>query len=136
MICKMCGKGYTGRDPLMCNPCLDATGTKEEVTSHISGSGEARVQPSLPKEMEAPDPNKMIFVLHLVNPFGKRETCRTVEAIENYVTNYKLMKSKPGRKCRDEDIPLQICFGRMTEIEYSRLPACHLFNEPVKENGK
>lgn len=72
--------------------------------------------------------NKKILVLHLTTSFGKHYTCRTVDELETYIDNIKKeIKRKRGRNVRDEDIDLQIGFGRMTQAAYDTIPACKYF---------
>ena len=69
------------------------------------------------------DPNKKILVLHITTSFGKRYTCRTVEELANYIDNVK----KEKKLKRDEDVDIQLGFGRMTQAAYDSLPACKYF---------
>ncbi len=85
------------------------------------GPSKADIEPP-PSPM---DPNKKILVLHLLNRFGKRYTCRSVEELEAYIDNVKAerkRKSAKPIKVRDEDVDIQIGFGRMTQAAYNALP--------------
>lgn len=70
--------------------------------------------------------NEKMLVLHLVTSFGKRYTCRTVAELETFIDNYKREKNLK----RDEDVDIQIGFGRMTQAEYDNIPACKYFIKP------
>ncbi len=67
-----------------------------------------------------------ILVLHITTSFGKCYTCRTVEELETYIDNIKKEKNLK----RDEDVDIQLGFGRMTQAEYDRIPACKYFIKP------
>ena len=69
------------------------------------------------------DPNAKFIVLTLTNIYGKTFTCRTVEELDTFFTNYTADKSIK----RDEDIGVSLGWGRMTETEYGRVPACKYF---------
>ena len=68
-------------------------------------------------------PHEKVLVLHITTSFGKRYTCRTVEQLETYIDNIK----KEKKLKRDEEVDIQIGFGRMTRAAYDSLPACKYF---------
>ncbi len=72
---------------------------------------------------EPADPNKKILVLHITTSFGKRYTCRTVEALEIFIDNYKADKKFK----RDEDVNIELGFGRVTQEAYDAILACKYF---------
>ena len=80
----------------------------------------------LDRDPQLADPDAKFVVIHLSNSFGKRWTCRTIEQLDIFLTNYK---SEKKRK-RDEDIDITLGWGRMTEAEYAQVPACKYFIKP------
>jgi len=77
----------------------------------------------LAKHIKYPEPRMKHLVLNITTSFGKRYTCRTVEELETYIENVKVEKKLK----RDEDVDIQLGFGRMTEAEYGQVPACKYF---------
>ncbi len=75
------------------------------------------------KTITIDDQGRNILVLHITTSFGKQYTCRTVEELETYIDNVK----KEKKLTRDEDVDIQIGFGRMTQTAYGQLPACKYF---------
>jgi len=70
-----------------------------------------------------PDPKHKFIVLNITTSYGKRYTCRTVEELQTFIDNYKEDKKFK----RDEDINIDIGWGRMNEEEYGYVPACKYF---------
>lgn len=85
-------------------------------------------------EQTKPDPDVKFVVLHITTNFGKHYTCRTVEQLETFIDNrLAALRANPAnknRKIRDEDVGIQIGFGRMTESQYGQIPACKYFIKP------
>ena len=71
------------------------------------------------------DPNKKIIVLNITTGFGKTFTCRTAEQLGQFIDNYKAEK----RLKRDEDVNIQIGYGRMNQAEYDQVPECKYFSK-------
>jgi hypothetical protein len=71
------------------------------------------------------DPNKKNIVLHITTNFGKTFTCRTAEQLGQFIDNYKADKKLK----RDEDVNIQIGYGRMTQAEYDQVPECKYFDK-------
>ncbi len=69
------------------------------------------------------DGQEIINILHITTSFGKRYTCRTVDELALFYKNYKKAKNLK----RDEDVDIQIGFGRMTRAAYDNIPACKYF---------
>ncbi len=77
------------------------------------------------EEKTTPDPNKKIIVLNITTGFGKVFTCRTAEQLGQFIDNYKAEK----RLKRDEDVNIQIGYGRMNQAEYDQVPECKYFDK-------
>ena len=71
------------------------------------------------------DPNKKIIVLNITTGFGKMFTCRTAEQLGQFIDNYKAEKKLK----RDEDVNIQIGYGRMNQAEYDQVPECKYFDK-------
>lgn len=71
------------------------------------------------------DPNQKIIVLNITTGFGKVFTCRTAEQLGQFIDNYKAEKKLK----RDEDVNIQIGYGRMNQAEYDQVPECKYFDK-------
>ena len=101
------------------------SGTKEQ--EHPLGSRRLNTdgEPEIYAHKVA-DPNAKILVLHITTSFGKRYTCRTVDELKLYIDNIKTEKKLK----RDEDVDIMLGFGRITQSEYAKIPACKYFIKP------
>ena len=72
-----------------------------------------------------PDPNERFLVLHITTGYGKRYTCKTVGQLAEFVSNYKRVKNRK----RDEDVPISLGWGRMSQQEYEHVPECEFFSK-------
>ena len=69
--------------------------------------------------------HEKFVVLHIITGFGKIFTCRTAEQLGRFIDNYKAEKKLK----RDEDVNIQIGYGRMTQAEYDLVPECKYFDK-------
>ena len=103
--------------------------TEQEMINKVAKNGgeySFKTEDGKVEDVHRTDPDKKSLVLHITTTFGKHYTCRTVEELETWIDNFKAEKKLK----RDEDVGIQIGFGRMTESEYAQVPACKYFIKP------